>query len=110
MIRINLKIETILIMGVISMNTSTSILAGSSPPKKAPESKEIIHPFNFEGVQLLPGRLNDQFQQVKAFYLALDEDDMLKGFRERAGLPAPGEGIGGAYSNSALTFGQWLLF
>jgi len=68
----------------------------------------LIRPFNYEGVQLLDGRLKDQFEQVMAFYLALRDDDILKGFRQRVGAPAPGEEIGGAYSIRPLSFGQWL--
>lgn len=38
-----------------------------------------------------------QFETNHAFYLALDEDSLLKPFRQRAGLPAPGEDMGGWY-------------
>jgi len=64
--------------------------------------------FNYEGVQLLPGRLADQFTQVRDFYFKLRANDVLKGFRERSGWQAPGRELGGAYSGSALSFGQWL--
>jgi len=53
---------------------SGSILADGNP-------KGIIQPFNFEGVQLLDGRLKTQFEQVKDFYLSLRPNDILKGFR-----------------------------
>ena len=67
-----------------------------------------IQPFNYEGVQLLDGRLKAQFEQVRDFYVALRDNDILKGFRERTEKPAPGKEIGGAYSARPLTFGQWL--
>jgi len=72
------------------------------------DPKGLIRAFNYEGVRLLDGRLKDQFEQVKEFYLSLQDDDILKGFRQRAGVPAPGEEIGGAYSTRPLSFGQWL--
>ncbi len=69
----------------------------------------VIEPFNYDGVQLLDGHLKTQFEQVKDFYLSLRNSDILKGFRERAGQNnPPGKELGGAHSQSALGFGQWL--
>ncbi len=69
----------------------------------------LIQPFNYEGVELLDGRLKDQFEQVRDYYMALRDNDILKGFRERTGKTnVPGTEIGGAYSSRPLTFGQWL--
>ena len=42
----------------------------------------------------------DQFNRNHAFFLALDNDRLLKPFRQRAGLAAPGEDMGGWYSFS----------
>lgn len=67
-----------------------------------------IQPFNYDGVQLLDGPLKAQFEQVRDFYMALRDNDILKGFREREGKLAPGKEIGGAYSARPLSFGQWL--
>jgi len=71
-------------------------------------ARDIIEPFNYQGVELLPGRLYDQYHHVKDFYLKLRNNDILKGFRSRHKDHTPGNEIGGAYSGSALTFGQWL--
>ena len=63
-----------------------------------------------------------QFQQNHALFLSLNEDSILKPFRELSGQPAPGEDLGGWYSPSPLfdppknmtgyipghTFGQWV--
>ncbi len=54
--------------------------------------------FNYADVQLLEGPMLDQFNTNHAFFLALDEDMLLKPFRQRAGIPAPGEDMGGWYS------------
>lgn len=40
-----------------------------------------------------------QFETNHAFFLALDNDRLLKPFRQRAGLAAPGEDMGGWYDN-----------
>ena len=79
-----------------------------SAAQTSDDSRDILQPFNYEGVELLPGRLHDQYHQVKDFYLELRDADILKGFRTRNGKRAPGDGIPGAYSEGALTFGQWL--
>jgi DUF1680 family protein len=53
--------------------------------------------FGYGDVELLEGPLRQQFQTNHAFYAALDEDRLLKPFRLRAGLPAPGDDMGGWY-------------
>ena len=54
--------------------------------------------FGYADVELLEGPLRQQFDTNHTFYAALDEDALLKPYRERAGLPAPGEDMGGWYS------------
>jgi hypothetical protein len=58
--------------------------------------------FGYGEIELLEGPLRQQFQTNHAFYAALDEDSLLKPFRQRAGLPAPGEEMGGWYSWAPL--------
>jgi len=69
-----------------------------------------ILPFDYEGVQLLAGRLKDQFKQVRDFYYDIPNDSILKDFRLEAGLPAPGKLLGGTGTNQVKhpTLGQWL--
>jgi DUF1680 family protein len=54
--------------------------------------------FEYADVKLLEGPMLDQFNTNHAFFLALDNDALLKPFRQPAGLPAPGEDMGGWYS------------
>ena len=49
-------------------------------------------------MKLLDGPLREQFDRNHAFFLALSEDSLLKPFRQKAGLPAPGEDMGGWYT------------
>jgi len=56
--------------------------------------------FSYSSVQLLEGPLRMQFDQNHQRYLTLDEDGLLKPFRQREGMPAPGPAIGGWYDNS----------
>lgn len=54
----------------------------------------------YDEVSLLEGPLQAQFRQNLAFFLALDDDRLLKPYRQRAHMPAPGEEMGGWYSNN----------
>ncbi len=67
-------------------------------PSPAPHAATRLVQFPYGNVQLLEGPLLDQFRANHAYFLALSEDSLLKPFRQRAGLPAPGEDMGGWYS------------
>lgn len=71
--------------------------AGGTPAITPPLSQ-----FGYGEVTLLDGRMREQFDHNHAFYGSLNEDSLLKPFRERAGLPAPGEEMGGWYSWAPL--------
>jgi uncharacterized protein len=62
-----------------------------------------LNQFGYGDVLLLEGPVREQFDRNHAFYVALDEDSLLKPFRQRAGLPAPGEDMGGWYSWAPLS-------
>jgi len=65
-----------------------------------------LHSFNFKNVKL-QGRLKEQFETVKREYLSIPNDDLLKGFRLRAGFNAPGNDLGGWYTRDLFhNFGQ----
>jgi DUF1680 family protein len=53
--------------------------------------------FPYADVQLLDGPMKRQFEENHARFLNLDDDRLLKVFRQVAGLPAPGEDMGGWY-------------
>jgi len=59
-----------------------------------------LQQFDYSDVSLLDGPLRSQFDHNHAFFAALDEDMLLKPFRERAHQTAPGEDMGGWYDNS----------
>jgi hypothetical protein len=65
--------------------------------------------FGYSKVQLLEGPFRLQFDQNHAIFLNLDEDAMLKPFRQREGLPAPGPDMGGWYDNSDDFFADWFF-
>ena len=95
----------------------TRVLAQSG---KAPDSPGVapdgvakvankLRPCEYQGVRLLPGPLADRLGAAREYLFNVPDDDLLKGYREAAGLPAPGRHLGGwCEHNSAMVFGQWL--
>jgi uncharacterized protein len=68
-----------------------------------------IEPFSYRGVSLDDGPLRRQVDAARDDYLRIPNDDLLKGFRQRAGHPAPGADLGGWYSSDIFhVFGQIL--
>ncbi|MBC2664212.1 glycoside hydrolase family 127 protein [Novosphingobium flavum] len=74
--------------------------------------KEVMHEFAYGKVRLTGGRLKAHYDHIQSHYLALDNDRILKVFRENAGLPAPGPNMGGWYDRDGfvpgLTLGQYI--
>jgi DUF1680 family protein len=55
---------------------------------------------SYAQVELLDGVFREQFDHNHKLFLSLDEDALLKPFRQREGLLAPGPDMGGWYDNS----------
>lgn len=64
--------------------------------------------FDYSQVQLTGGPLKRQYDRVRASYLGLDNDRLLRVYRERAGMPAPGEPMGGWYGREGFVPGHSL--
>jgi len=79
-------------------------------PSSAAEADYIhIKSFDYSGVHLLDGMLKKQYQATRDYYFNLPNDDLLLGFRKRAGLPSPGTELPGWYSHDVgNALGQWL--
>ena len=110
------------------LSCSAALAAGSSLLRRIPSFAEdlssapILFPLEYGQVQLLEGPLLEQFHHQHNLYLNLDDDSLLKPFRQLTGQPAPGEDLGGWYSPSpdfdppknmtgyvpGHTFGQYL--
>jgi|SRR5271165_919798 len=92
-------------------------LAGSAPEPDFP-----LRQFGYGEVTLHGGLQEKQLQNAHQILMDLSEDGLLKPFRQMAGLPAPGEDLGGWYIYKADydyrkdsaglapggTFGQWV--
>jgi DUF1680 family protein len=81
---------------------ATGMLGGRRPLGTA-NAAAPLEQFGYGDVELLEGPLRQQFDTNHAFYSALVEDALLKPFRERAGVAAPGEDMGGWYSWAPLS-------
>jgi len=77
--------------------TATALMGGRRLPGEGVASAPLKQ-FAYGDVELVEGPLRQQFDTNHAFYASLDEDSLLKPYRERAGLPAPGDEMGGWYS------------
>ena len=87
---------------------SSAVASGQGPRG----SREVMREFPYGAVQLTGGPIKQHFDRIHAHYLALDNDRLLKVFRQRAGLPAPGPDMGGWYDTDGfvpgLTLGQYI--
>ena len=100
-------------------------LAATALSSRAQENREEARPlqeFSYGDVELAPGLAQTQFEQTQSVLLSLNEDSLLKPWRLRAGLPAPGPDLGGWYDELPLhktesgghgfapghCFGQWI--
>ena len=75
-----------------SGSTSATAASAVTPP---------LSTFKYSEVQLLDGPLKEQFDHNHDLFLHLNEDALLKPFRQREGLAAPGPDMGGWYDNAA---------
>jgi uncharacterized protein len=71
-------------------------------------SREVLREFPFGAVTITGGPLKQQYDRIHASYLALDNDRLLKVYRQRAGLPAPGPDMGGWYDADGFVPGHSL--
>ncbi|MGB8259813.1 MAG: beta-L-arabinofuranosidase domain-containing protein, partial [Terracidiphilus sp.] len=87
------------------LKTSAALAAATafSPHRSLAAARPApLAQFGYADVALTEGPLRQQFDSNHAFYSGLDEDALLKPFRERSGLPAPGGKMGGWYSWAPL--------
>ena len=82
--------------------------AGSFAAVRVYSPREELSEFDYGSVELTGGPLKQQYDQIHASYRALDNDRLLKVYRERAGLPAPGADMGGWYAADGFVPGHSL--
>ncbi len=80
----------------------------SALPATPRSASDLLAEFDYGDVELTGGPLKQQYDRIHAAYLALDSDRLLRVYRERAGLPAPGEPMGGWYGRDGFVPGHSL--
>ena len=93
--------------GAAAVALASSARASAHPAAPPPVSDPLAE-FEYGAVELTGGPLKRQYDRIHAAYLALDNDRLLQVYRERAGLPAPGEPMGGWYGRDGFVPGHSL--
>jgi uncharacterized protein len=90
--------------------------------RASPESANPLQQFDYSQVTLHSELHEKQLENTRAVLLGLNEDSLLKPFRQMSGQPAPGNDLGGWYTYNpdfdfrkggdgfapSATFGQWI--
>ena len=86
--------------------------AGAASGRSDNQPRVRLNQFGYGQVKLTGGPLKAQFDHTLNYYMALDEGRVLKVYRQRTGLPAPGKDMGGWYDPNDFapghSFGQWV--
>lgn len=72
----------------------------------APAPRRKLREFDYSQVKVTGGPLAAQYRRTHAHFLTIDEDRLLKVYRQRAGLPAPGADMGGWYDSEGFVPGH----
>ncbi|HXW57567.1 MAG TPA: beta-L-arabinofuranosidase domain-containing protein, partial [Candidatus Cybelea sp.] len=101
---------TTLVSPAVGANAARALSGPSSSRAAGAASRSLGSPqlavslplaqLSYAQVELLDGIFREQFDHNHQLFLGLDEDALLKPFRQREGLPAPGPDMGGWYDNS----------
>jgi uncharacterized protein len=95
-----LKNGALLAAASAELGRKRSWAAGSTLATPASAITPPLSTFKYSEVQLLDGPLKEQFDHNHDLFLHLNEDALLKPFREREGMAAPGPDMGGWYDNA----------
>lgn len=92
----------------LKLGAAAAGLAAAGMASAEPASREVARELAYGDVRLTGGPLNAHYDRIHAHYLALDEDRLLKVYRQRASLPTPGRDMGGWYDGDGFVPGHSL--
>jgi hypothetical protein len=100
----------VFLRGFASVATAGALAPGLSAAPAYGEASAAGHLRDFEygSVELTGGPLKSQYDFIHAHYLGLDNDRLLKVYRQHAGLAAPGLDMGGWYGEGGFIPGHSL--
>ena len=87
---------------------ATAVAAGARHARAETDTATLLSEFDYGDVILTGGPLKAQYDRLHAAYLALDNDRLLRPYRLRAGMPAPGAPMGGWYGGDGFVPGHSL--
>jgi DUF1680 family protein len=85
-----------------ALAAGTAVLRNTAALALPPAVTTPLTQFDYKDIQLLDGPMLVQFERNHQLFMGLNEDSLLKPFRQLAGQPAPGEDMGGWYTPSPL--------
>ncbi|MBS1872606.1 MAG: glycoside hydrolase family 127 protein [Acidobacteria bacterium] len=90
------------------MLSRRTFLAGVGAPALASRRDSRLREFSYSQVRLTGGPLAVMYERTRAHFVTLDEDRLLKVYRQRAAMPAPGRDMGGWYDADGFVPGHLL--
>lgn len=90
-----LKSASMLAVSGYALPVTALARAPARPRASAPT--DLLEEFGYGEVRLAPGLPRSQFEHTQGVMLRMNIDSLLKPYRMRAGLAAPGPGMGGWY-------------
>ncbi len=84
-------------------STAASFAFASAAPS---EERIRLREFAYPQVRLTGGPMADMYRRMHAHFLRLDEERLLKVYRQRVGMPAPGRDMGGWYDGDGFVPGH----
>ena len=89
------------------MLSRRTFISGLACAAAAPLSdRRKLREFAYSDVKLTTGPIGDMYRRIHAHFLKLDEDRLLKVYRQRAGMPAPVPDMGGWYDADGFVPGH----
>src|SRR5690349_21202191 len=85
---------------------ATAGLASRSYSAADAGGRRKLREFGYGDVKLTSGPIGEMYRRMHAHFLTLDEDRLLKVYRQRAGMPSPGRDMGGWYDADGFVPGH----
>jgi DUF1680 family protein len=102
----------LLIGGASALLVASAIGPATSRAHASAPSQRKLQSLGYDNVRLTRGPLKEQYDHTLNFFLNLEDDRILKVYRQKAGLSAPGPDMGGWYNADGFGpghgLGQWM--